>query len=411
MILDYLTSNGLNKYPFRDDCSMVDDSKVFTFANDYILDLLITLKDASASKVKLTSFVNDTVTTTLTFGFNISTASDSSITDISLVVNYVDVVVNSFISYSDYICTLKVVVGPGLVREVSSTSHSYTFTNMYLEESAMLLCGPRVTSISFYNADNSLIKTITGNETGDISAYLQAGANTVFNFITNQLVVDIIPGAGTGLYDNCTNDRFLKKINNIGPDLLGNFLLLTDDCYTTTPISNGLSFDNICTPKCTSTQLADFAHYLNRVKDGMGTVANLAILVKSQINDQITAWETDILPNKNAPYFKTAVSKFKLYGSSIDFYYSIVVGLFNPKTYPIGVSISASSSSVTFRPDAIRFKTSTNVVLLSSPKVNSLVPCQSVARFEFVVKGQPTNTVDISGTLDTTSLVDIITLT
>jgi hypothetical protein len=165
------------------------------------------------------------------------------------------------------------------------------------------------------------------------------------------MVISVLPGAGAGLHDPCSGDLVIKTINEIGPDLLHrNFAMLTDGCYNVERgyldgvdwiPDFGLTFENTCHPKCTAEQLGAYAHYLNRVKDGMQDLITFASDLYTELAEYIEEYKTTELPAANAPVIKTAITEFDDgYGSVL---YSLVVSFFNRSKEPINITCDLPS--------------------------------------------------------------------
>ena len=257
--------------------------------------------------------------------------------------------------------------------------------------------------------------TITGDELDDIDVELEEGSNIQFTDDGGKLLLQVGPGLGTGLHNGCDDDLVIKTINAINPDRFQNFLLTADECYETAKgyeddeeewVDNyGITFTNTCTPRCTASQLSSFAHYLNRVRDGMETIAETASEISEDIADEIVAFEADT--TRTAPIIKVAVSKFgNPYG---DPYYSFVVGFFN-KSGSI-ITATASVPGKTAIPNTTRFKQGNSTTTLGSLTLNQELECLMHGKFEFILQSTPASTVQIIANAGSTSYNHTFTLT
>jgi hypothetical protein len=576
MELEYLTSNGLNRYPFVDNCNFLDGTfsgDPFPFPNDFILELLLVSKAADAVYAK---FVNYSLfLTNLYFTFQVCDKNGNGLFNASIIIPVsgleANVLSRTFYSRdtSDYY--MKILLGPGVLTD--TVDHTAAYNNILICPSAFIPAIPRVKSIAFYNLSD-LVHTVDADD-----LIIEEGANLSFTKTgTNTMSVAVIRNAGTGLYNACDDTLYLKSINNIKGSLSNNFLLNTDDCYTSEKgilsgtvnrlailptnwigsppssvtqvaapldlsisaianttyvlnlvdlilsgsasiltfsgnnqdnvkyiinvarffslsggssivltnglvptdiifnvlpdpystytydatlgrgshisgiliaknrsikltsassingqgignalllsggstitggyskiIDHGLTLSNICTPKCTKDQLGDFAHYVNRIKDGLSKVNSYVTTVVNDFNTYVNNWVTTVYPEKNKPYYKISYSKFEVPYPTNSYYYSFVVGFFNPKSIPIHATAAVTlvSSGMTFKSGSFRFKTQDGAVLLPEAVMEGTIPCLSVGRFEFVVHSLTGKVITIHGVIDSTTISETITL-
>lgn len=412
MILEYLVSNSLNKYPFDDSCSLKSNDG-FTIPNDYILDIYFCEKTNLNYTVSLIEFINDTVGETITFIFNVRDTADSLLeTGISFVIAHSDIIIREVVYYNTTTWNIRLIPGQGLIDLITvNTALDKTFdeANAKLAQSALVSPVPRVTSIALYNVDE-LFTTITGNELSLNTFELEEGANMSFTQDGLSASIAVIPGAGTGLYNPCGDDLVILDINNIGPDSAGNFLFLTDDCYTSEKEDHGLFITNICTPKCTDTQFDNYAHYLNRIKDAITTLNGYVTTLADDLLAAIATYESDIVPVKNLPYYKYTYAKYPTPHGLKD-YYSVVLGFFNPTTSDIALSIAVTGSGLHFESGTIRYKSADTTVILESASYTGIVPCIGVGQLEFILISDSSITLDLSGSLGGQPISGSITLT
>lgn len=419
MVYEYLSGNALNKYPFDDSCNMTA-SGGYVLPNDVFLDMQFYEKSTDeAYVVSLTSFASSTSSTNITLQFVVRTVSGTLLENPATITFLHSEVADKetiLKQTSDY--SVKVVPGAGLLAIIAAglnVSHTFAEANAKLTNSATVQPVPRVRSIKLYN-NGTLFKTITEDNITDIAFELEEGTNTEFELLDERVNIDVLPGIGAGLYNPCGDDLVIRSINSVGGDAFGNFLLFTDGCYTSergyqdgmTFIDNyGLTITNICTPKCTAEQFASFAHYLNRVKDGMDTIGSQAADLANELKDQIADYIADAAINKNKPYVKTSQTTF---ASPIagTYYHSVVIGLFNPTEEDINFSISVSSTG-TIIADTRRFKSAETDISVGN-SYSGVIPCVGVGRFEYSVRGSSSASTSYSGTLDGTAFSGNISL-
>jgi len=409
MTREYLSGNALNRYPFDDNCNMTS-SLGYVLPNDVFLDIMYLAKGfPNAYLVYLTNFENDTTLSKINLTFTVTWVSGLVDDEYTVSFDHVDIVEKETLVAETVDYIIKIIPGPGLETIVagSAVDHDFVVGNAKLTTSATIQPSPRVSSIKLYN-NGVLFKTITEDNINDIDFEWEEGANVRILNDSGVAAIDIEPGFGTGLYDGCDDDLVITTINEITPDPFGNFLFFTDGCYTSEKITNGLSIENICTPKCTSEQMTNFAHYLNRVKDGMDTIAAVATDMANELKTQIADYIATTAVDKNKPYFKISYTKYPSYYAG-QYYFSVVVGLLNPSEENIPVTVSATSSG-TIVTETIRFKSGDVSEVLGSASYTGTVPCIGVGRLEFTVFGAIGATVSVTGSLDGIAFSDGITL-
>ena len=194
-------------------------------------------------------------------------------------------------------------------------------------------------------------------------------------------------------------------------------MIVTDDCYLTDPIdasgddnNDGLLLSNICTPKCTTEQLASFAYYLNRVKDLLQWLNNYAVVVADDIKDEIDHYNNVVVPAKNQPSYQVKSEKFPTLDED-RFYYSFVAGFFNPTGGDLSLAIEFGTTGEEIKENSMRFRIGSDGIILTEQEVTSSVPCLKVGILEFVVLASPDDEVTIGGTFGALTVDYSITLT
>jgi hypothetical protein len=413
MILEYLSGNCLNKYPFRDSNMMVSDTG-YSLPNDFIADIQFFYQGTAAYTVFLDSFSLDVED--MQFNFTVKDLAGATLAA-NVPFSFTVAGRSEFetLVYSNTGCVLKLVLGTGLIQAIQDatevvTQH-WTTNRLELVTTATVQPAPTVTNITLYN-NGSFFRVFSAE---DVELELVEGANIDFNQKGNACDVTVAPGLGTGKFNPCGEDLVIKSINGITPNDIGNFLFLADDCYEVLKgydsgmmswlPDNGITLMNICAPKCTAAQMTNFAHYLNRVKDGMDTIAENAAATANELKLQIEDYITAAALTKNKPYFKVTYAKFPSYDPT-KFYFSVVVGFFNPTTGDIAVNVSATGA---VEDKTIRYKSGTVAESLTSATYTGIVPCVGVGRFEYVVYGEVGDTSTVSGTLNSIAFTDTIT--
>lgn len=404
MVLDYLSQNESLSYPFKDKCSLKAANN-FQLPNDVFADAFIVAKKAQITGAFLKSI-------TVSGGnilVRVAAVSDNSYTivgELECVAVIADITTHKLISASSADFTVKIVLGAGFANIAASAPLTFTAANALFNAGAVIPYIPRVKSVTFKNLTTPLT-VISADGVSDIALSIQEGSNISFTSENNTSVLRVAPGLGTGLYNGCDDDLVIKSINEIGPDTYGNFLFQTDGCYTTDKLTHGLFISNICTPKCTSEQLSSFAHYLNRVRDGMATISNSAAGVQADIAEAISDFNSDL--SRTAPIIKAAVSKFdNTYGNP---YYSFVISFFNKDAEEITVTTTITGAT-TLQSKSIRFKQgSRTVTSYTGVNITETVPCHEQGRFEFTIQSTTGSIVTVNATAGSTSFSKSFTLT
>jgi len=353
MNLDYLTANSLSKYPFNDNMSLCDTVMSRYLREDCIVDLLLVDKVGTLKQAYLKQYKNDSSFIWLYFGLIDSLgAEDEILLKISCAV--LPTAKNQMFSTSNAKCALKVVVGQGMHADaiVGNFDCRYKITRAKIADDAIILMVPRVTSIAFHNSSttdkNEFNPTPTvkfiGNEVIAFTGTILTGTNVGFKDVSGSLNADVIAGYGDGLYNGCADKPVgLSTINGTGPDTYGNFLLVTDDCYTTTPLAHGLSIANICKPRCTAEQLKSFAHYNNRIRNGMARVEGLASDIYDELHAEISHYISTVEPYAYIPSYRIR-SVASHVSSTVD-YVSVAIGLFNPTETTVTATVTVTGGT------------------------------------------------------------------
>lgn len=401
MNLEFLSGNELKKYPFTDDSKLESDT-AFIFENDFLLDAQIYRKDATGSiYVKLVSLEIIPATEVLLQLHFFDSNGDELDAPIELTIPAEDVENMKTAVVDHALCCVKLVFGRGIVALLDQTI-SETFSYLTFSDTAIVQRGPKVNQIHLYN-ENTLFTTITADD-DDIDISFEEGTNISMVDSEETTILDVFAGYGAGLHDACSEELFISTINGIPPSGENNFLFLADNCYTTTPLEHGLLLENHCQPKCTISHFENFVHYLNRIKDGISDVGELAGDTGTELTTQIADYNSSYVPTKNKPYIKHAYIKFPAPGAS--FYYSVVVGIFNTRDEDIAYDITVTHSG-TYVEDTARWKVKDTSLLLASPAKTGTLSCLSVGKLEFVFKAA-SGTFTISGTLEGVSFTPIV---
>ena len=321
---EYLTQNGLIAYPF------VDGSR--GFAENFFLDAVIVLKHLGHGAY-ISRYFNNIASSQVELDLSVFDVANTTLYTENMVFPWSALTEKEFVSYNSANCFVKLVVGKSLETEKFQTSAGsvriFTRSDNSFTPSVVIRASTLVTSITYANKkeSNNVAEFVYSVMTDD-DANIAEGANMDFQLNGKASRLDVVARAGTGLYNNCQeSENAIKSINNVHPDKLGNFFFETDDCYISAPLTNGLSIDNICTPKCEPEHLSNFAHYLNRVKDGLLSVGQYATDLAEKISASIDNYYNVVLPSLTSPNYSIKMSKSVL---SLHTYYSILISIINP---------------------------------------------------------------------------------
>lgn len=341
---EYLTVNSLTAYPFRDGRAT---HATFPLEADIFLDILFVIYRPSIKRPYIKVIRPEVGRIEIDFH---DVYGDLKIFTVAIptnqLVSHYKNFDKCFFGYrpSEYYpkASVKLVFGAGVNRLLELTE-SVTFSpeETEISPSAVQYSVPEVSTVLFESWLPSFddpgydpregqsvypIKTYMREE----DVYMRYGHNNVFNYLNPRtMYLDVIRGAGLGLYDPCPvvpPNNVVTTINRVEPDPAGNIYFKVSDCHSLRLLTdderqsaldrillggkdyanfqidhylkfwdtgntlnyhetyaNGKSFnvldedfinhgfvlENHCKPKCPHENLNAFAQYLNRVKDGV----------------------------------------------------------------------------------------------------------------------------------------------
>lgn len=385
--LEFRSYNQLRKYPFKDTSSLVSTESLIL--NDTIItDLLVYRFAPVMYTAQLSSVVVNTGSSTVTLTIVLKELNGSTLTSLVKVIPFSSCVPNELYTSQDSNYGIKLIFGLGITAFIT-TNKTLTFSsgNADILESNCISPTKLVSSIVLQNNSNSFDTIASGEE-----LELDAGAN----ILLDDGGISVIPEAGTGLFNPCSDDLNILSINFVTPDAKNNFVITADSCYRIDAQENGLYLDNQCKPKCTDIQFKALGNYMLRIKDGTNTISELAKDLANELLASIEEYKTGEALTKNDQYSRHAVSKFPT--SSIgQFYYSVVIGFFNPTGEDLLLNCSVSGGTAVA--NTIRLVTPLGTEVLGSlTLVNKVIPCGTRSSLEFVVKASTLN-LTFTGTL------------
>jgi hypothetical protein len=268
--LDFLNANTLRNFPIREGLSCLDTSGVFAIPEDFLVDLVLSVSSDPAVRVYISKIINMPDEIEIEFSLYGTTTQ----------IGVVSLAPNGHVRYNTYYMTPssnyvaatgKVVVGE--VRSISALPYgAFTFDQTATEvETRTVVPGlATVSRFVFRNADGT-----TFSVTGDVT--LVAQTNTKFRLIDASTVA-IDAGDDLGLNAPCADDRpCLKTINNVAPDVNGNFTLTTSDCAKFTTLTSGTLkglnlADSCCKPCLSCNEIGDLTQRLTQLESDLITL-------------------------------------------------------------------------------------------------------------------------------------------
>ncbi len=265
--LDFLNANTLRNFPIREGYSRTDVSGALILPDDFLVDLVLSVSSDPALRVYISKVIN------MPDEIEIEVAAVSN----SAVIGVFSIAPPAHTRYATYILVPSSAYasasGKLVVAEVASMLQrpygSFNFVAGTTEvESRTVVPGlATVSRFVFKNSDGTSFAV-----TGDVTIVAQT--NTKFRQI-NSTTVAIDAGDGLGLNAPCADSRpCLKTINNVQPDVNGDFTLLTSDCARFSPITSGtlkglnLS-DSCCKPCLSCNEIGDLTQRLMQLESDL----------------------------------------------------------------------------------------------------------------------------------------------
>ena len=270
--LDFLNANTLRNFPLKEGVSKTDTSGFFVIPDDFLVDLILSISADPALRVSISRIVNmpDVIEVELvTFGS-------------TTVLGTFSISVPDHARYAEYYLTPSIsatnATGKLVVGEVSSMlampygTFNFSYSNTEFEARTIIPGLSTISRFVFKNADGT-----TFSLSGDVT--LLAQTNTKFRMV-NSSTAAIDAGDNLGLNSICGDTRpCLKTINNVAPDVNGNFWLLTSNCAKFTSLStgtlNGLNLDDTCCKPCLScNEIGDLTERLMQLESDLLALRN-----------------------------------------------------------------------------------------------------------------------------------------
>jgi hypothetical protein len=333
---EYLNQNSLTRYPFKDGATLdygsgtlpngvFLDAHFTTFAGALISPCLISITYAGSAFTIVFAVSPAQLSNTLTFQINLPgdpvlQVARSSADD--LTVGRIEIDKNA----------LQAVFDAGAISPLEFTPEVSTVC-----ASAVRYAAPVVTQLDLKNYSGATAVSVV-NDSG-----LTAIEGTNLQFTgPDKLIMDVIAGAGAGLYDACTLLKgVVYKINNVTANTFGNFGISTDSCHQPVTGLNSLTLTNSCKPACTETELKAFAHYLNRVKSGSLQVASYLVSIKNTYDDLVAKYST-CLTKKHGLQTPYMLADATTASNRVNDYHSVTCGVYSPSKDPLAGTLAVS---------------------------------------------------------------------
>jgi hypothetical protein len=311
--LEYLTQNSLTAYPFKRSRPVGELNN--QIKDDWFYDIIL-VSFSPALRAAYIKSIEKTLEGNLIIIFgNAETLEDVgepiSIQS-SYVENHLQNKFNSFIGFSSELFAVKFVLGPGLVAS-APFQQQYSLIDSELASSAIIPCSPKLLNLTFkaYNSEispegefSTSIVPVKSFSSETAQPLIKLRHNLDFYLDnTSQAQLAVEAGAGAGLYDDCPKVSEIDDVyslNSITPDTSGKIFINPAACHALNTLSendktylvsshqldgyddaiiipnHSLTLQNFCKPKCPRENIAAFAHYLNRVADGVAELNEIA---------------------------------------------------------------------------------------------------------------------------------------
>jgi hypothetical protein len=215
----WLNENSTRKYPFTDDSVFLDDSSLVTIPLDMFKDLSMTVSD-NILPVKLTAIqVVSTSVVKVLFSYGVSMATSGITLNVAPQIR-TNVVVDTGDNWSAYV---QLVTGAGLLAVAQWPVGTYTFSNMTVEPSAVLIDANRgVVQFTDLLVPGTPIA-------GSVSFIPGVNMDVIVGLLNNE--VNLIAGIGNGTGQGVapspgTCAGLIFEINGARPDNRGNLSLV-----------------------------------------------------------------------------------------------------------------------------------------------------------------------------------------
>jgi len=336
--LDYQTECALINYPFKDSCSFLWSSGIYTgtLPKTVILDAVLTIGGSTIIQPTL----NTIVYSGSSWVFNFSNSLSFTVTDVGGI--------STFAASTGYYI-LRIDIDTDSLANYFSTLSAGTYTfdsSCKLCVSSIKLLPPNITELKLWNTsqDNWLSSPSQLEVIDVVSGNLNLAEGSNFQIIPKSygVTTNVLPNKGEGLFDSCSPiTPAILTINNAQPNSTNNISISAGSCYSIMPSTNSLILSNNCDASCSPTVLVDFAHYLNRITDGTVQLNTYASTLNTIYNELLSDYSTSLTTPKN-PYI---VVQNIPQSNKVNNYFNITCGIYNPSPVASIINIDAIYSS------------------------------------------------------------------
>jgi hypothetical protein len=246
---EYLTVNSLTSYPFRDGRA---ENAVQPITADTFLDIVFVLYSPNISRPYVKQIRSENQNLSIDFH---DVDGDAAIFTVNIpatdVVSHYKNRQKSFFGYrpTGYYpnAAVKLVFGDG-IKKIAENGLivDYTPEETELSPSVVQYSVPEVSTLAFESwlpdFDSAGFNPAVPQQVMTVHTFLREedvskhnGHNNVFNYLAPKtMYLDVLRGAGAGLYDPCRNVPpydVITKINQISPDPSGNLFFKVSDCH------------------------------------------------------------------------------------------------------------------------------------------------------------------------------------
>lgn len=426
--LEYLSQNNLSAYPFKAGRSKQPTNPI---EDDWFCDILYVSHIASVRRVHISEIekISEQLLkikfsdsdTQLQIGSTVTISSD----------NFTCHLANTeqpFASASNPFFSVKIVLGQGLPSK-APFYQTYDADETELANSAIVPYRTPVKSLIFEKfvpfsegGNFSFIPEHVHTYTFPNVPKIELRHNTKFSLNTlNSGYIDVSPGAGAGLYNNCSPSNSVLTINNVSPNAAGTFFINTSSCYSLNLLTareelalgdtldfyrlydvytasdeittkdvvstdHSLLLENFCKPKCPPENIKAFAYYLNRITDaaneltsiayketqtaGLGSVADNPRIFNVSAEDflQPTPFPTCNLLSRNDRFIKYfhEFRKIQIHYSASDVREYDILSVIDENSILLSHAAEISSTKVAFRVLDVGVFSNMNCAILES---------------------------------------------
>lgn len=355
-VLEYLNTNKLHAYPFKDNCTREilypNANRPAILSNDTFLDFQLVVSDPTILRAALKRIVRiESTELFLTFSLLSSTGSTRTCSFSTTHPTEVYQTCSSSFTPSapdTLVCTARFVAGADLLALPVNVPYTLvvnfsTICSAELCASTIIYKVAQLNSAAFKNHPDTLIYTYTPAAT-DFA--LNEGSNVSFAQLdSSSASITVGAGLGAGLYNPClaVEPNILYSVNTIRADNRGNLALTADSCHhiTNAPTRNTVYIDFPCKDTvCDAKEVQSLAYYINRLRNGMqqlNTYINAAVQ-KFQVSFETYKLEQEAKAQALAPYIEADYSTFK---NGAKNYFSFAVGIYDPNKSSLNLSLNA----------------------------------------------------------------------